>query len=339
MVFAAFQDEMSKIAAVKSRGGLDLSGIHKDNLREQRDDLLKAERKGAYGKAALTGAGAGIAMPTILSILPSLMIGGDSVSRIGERMALEEGLFKVLKNNPDFGMTGRKDHEIRAAAEILAEQQSSLPTAMKMPREGKLFQRIRQSYSGEANTGWKIPNSMIQDGQEDAARSIDPSWKPGKDLIVDDGKGLEAFRERFNSASRIRREDRIGPERLRHMPDNPSFEQLRNVGASEEAARLMRHISKREMIDSAIPVGRPVGSHPAAGSAGLPEVGSLLDEISKRHGKVETPSQARSFMRHADSVFRKAKPALAMGALLGTAAGLASIRAKRKKGREIRSGR
>ncbi len=316
-----------------------MSGIHKENLREQREDILKAERKGAYGKGALMGVGAGVAAPTLFGILPSLMGGGDTVSDIGMRMTLEKGLFKVLKNNPDFGMTGVKDDEIREAAKLLAGQQDALPSSLKQPQMGKTFQRIRQSYPGPAGRGIQIPESITMDDMyRDAAKTLDPSWKSGRPLVVDNEKGLEAFRTLVNKAAKVNR-DGLSPTNRRHMPQKPTLEHLVSRGASPDTARMLRHLSKKELMDAAVPIGKPIGSHPSAGSAGTQEISSLLNEISKRHGKVEAASQGRAFMRHADNVLKNSKTSLITGAIIGAAAGLASVRAKRQKARRLRSSR
>ncbi len=159
MVVASFQEELCKIARSKRPGELDLSGIHRDNLRSQREDLKDAERKGAYLKAGISGLTLGSVAPTLMYAVPAAS--DQRAMEAGVRREyLSNALEKALKANPDL-MKGQDAKKIRQTAEQTARHYYSTPEALRHGGPDELLKGVRAQYRDPA-TGprWTMPASM-----------------------------------------------------------------------------------------------------------------------------------------------------------------------------------
>jgi hypothetical protein len=342
MILSSFQREMAKIAAARHRGGLDLSGIHRQNLEDQRDDLLGSEKKWSYVRAGGGGAAAGLSAPLIFQVLPAL-VDGEALSTKAEKQVLQQSLYKALKENKDLGMTEMPKAKLEGLSHALADQHQALPSALRSPGLGRTFQRIRQEYPSPADTRWQVTKEMGELYHSDFLKKVVPSARTGSPVSLD-AKQVDQYADLLNQGQ-IKNRSEVFPRMLKNNygidKKIRSVEDLQRLGAPQflidDFKKSTRPIPKDEIFSTANKVQNRIPPHPSAGSASTADMHKLITQIAKRHGKVDTPSGIRAAVDHAGDLLSKAKPALALGAVVGALAGLASVRNKRHRAREIRS--
>lgn len=127
---AHFQNELAKIArASQPRGGLDLSGVHRQNLTSQRDDLLASERKGAVAKGVAAGVGLGLAAPSVLTSLQAVS-DTPAAKQTLQEMFLANNLEKALGGEKAL-MAGQDPKKIKATAKSIAKNYYSIPESIR----------------------------------------------------------------------------------------------------------------------------------------------------------------------------------------------------------------